>query len=172
MNTKQITHLFYKFLDKKGVYVCTEATIPLMVNGVERKQRVDIMSYDYKNIWRCYEIKMSKIDFKSKASHSFHGNYNYYVIPNKLYDAIKNDVPKGIGVYTVDLDNNGVIELLIESDYRRMNIKLENMQYYFIYSLAREVSKYMEIKDRFLNDNGSYYPFVSYGNCKDCEKDK
>jgi hypothetical protein len=46
----------------------------------------------------CYEIKISKADFKSKNGHNFFGNQNYYVIPKELYDSVKDLVPDGIGV--------------------------------------------------------------------------
>ena len=46
----------------------------------------------------CYEIKISKADFKSKNGHNFVGNVNYYVVPNSLYHEVKDLVPEGIGV--------------------------------------------------------------------------
>ena len=46
----------------------------------------------------CYEIKVSKSDFKSKNGHNFVGNLNYYVVPNEIYNDIKNLVPDNIGV--------------------------------------------------------------------------
>jgi hypothetical protein len=60
------------------------------------------------NIWKevgrpkvliqCFEIKITKSDFKSKNGHNFVGNLNYYVIPSELYEAIKDDVPEHIGI--------------------------------------------------------------------------
>lgn len=46
----------------------------------------------------CFEIKISKSDFKSKNGHNFVGNFNYYVIPKELYSDIKDIVPDGIGI--------------------------------------------------------------------------
>lgn len=46
----------------------------------------------------CYEIKVSKSDFKSKHGHNFVGNCNYYVIPNELYAAVADLVPEDIGI--------------------------------------------------------------------------
>ena len=47
--------------------------------------------------WRCYEIKVSKTDFKSTAKVSFIGHYNYYVMPKPLYDAVKDEIPGFVG---------------------------------------------------------------------------
>lgn len=49
-------------------------------------ERVDFLSYDArKNIFRCYEIKVSMNDFKSEAKKSWCGNYNYLAITEKLF---------------------------------------------------------------------------------------
>ena len=46
----------------------------------------------------CYEIKVSKSDFRSKNGHNFVGNCNYYIIPNELYAAVVDLVPEDIGI--------------------------------------------------------------------------
>lgn len=46
----------------------------------------------------CFEIKISKSDFKSPNGHNFVGNFNYYVIPKELYPEIADLVPDGIGI--------------------------------------------------------------------------
>lgn len=57
------------------------------------------MTYDTKGIWRCYEIKVSLSDFRSKAHNTFCGNFNYYVMPKELYEKVKDEIPGHIGVY-------------------------------------------------------------------------
>ena len=42
------------------------------------------MTMDCKGFFRCYEIKTSKSDFKSKAKKSFVGDFNYFVLMQKL----------------------------------------------------------------------------------------
>lgn len=79
---------------KMGIFGCHEVTI-----GWYGKERVDYMTYDSKGVFRCYEIKVSKADFYSKAHNTFVGHYNYYVMPKELYEQVKNDIPKHIGVY-------------------------------------------------------------------------
>lgn len=46
----------------------------------------------------CYEIKISKSDFKSQHGHNFVGNCNYYVMPKELYPEVKDLIPEDIGV--------------------------------------------------------------------------
>lgn len=78
-----------------------------MTLGWYGKERVDYITYDTKEIWRCYEIKVSKSDFHSKAKKTFIGHYNYYVMPKELYDQVKDEIPKHIGVYN---ENGGLIK--------------------------------------------------------------
>ena len=76
---------------------------------------VDLLSYHGKRIgngrgkprtrdvtWRCYEIKTSKTDFYSPHKWTFVGDYNYFVVPEDLYDVIKEDIPAGVGCYVWD----------------------------------------------------------------------
>lgn len=59
----------------------------------------DFMTYEQdKDIFKCYEIKVTKQDFYSKAKKTFVGNYNYYSMPKTLYMEVKKDIPKEIGV--------------------------------------------------------------------------
>ena len=79
---------------KIGVFGCFEVTI-----GFGGNERVDYITYDSKGIWRCYEIKTSKADFYSNAAKTFIGHYNYYVMPEWLYEEVKGSIPKHIGVH-------------------------------------------------------------------------
>jgi hypothetical protein len=80
---------------KIGVYGCQEVTI-----GSMGHDRVDYMTYEpTKDIFRCYEIKVSISDFHSDAVLSFCGHYNYYVLTKELYEKVKNEIPADIGVY-------------------------------------------------------------------------
>lgn len=46
----------------------------------------------------CYEIKVTKSDFRSKNGHNFVGNCNYYIIPKELYNDVADLVPEDIGI--------------------------------------------------------------------------
>lgn len=92
--TLELEDSIYKETSKMGVFGCFEVTIGWFGN-----ERVDYLTYDTKGIWRCYEIKVSKADFHSKAKKTFIGNYNYFVMTNELYEEVKQEIPAHIGVY-------------------------------------------------------------------------
>lgn len=50
----------------------------------------------------CYEVKSSVEDFRSKNGHNFVGDYNYYVMPEEVYQQIRNEIPHYVGVYVPD----------------------------------------------------------------------
>ena len=92
--TIKLEHEIWKTTNKQGVFGCLEVTI-----GWYGRERVDYMTYDTKGVWRCFEIKVSKSDFHSKAHNTFVGNYNYYVMPKVLYDEVKDEIPNHVGVW-------------------------------------------------------------------------
>lgn len=47
----------------------------------------------------CYEVKSSVEDFKSKNGHNFLGDYNYYIMPEDVYEKVQSEIPFGVGVY-------------------------------------------------------------------------
>lgn len=104
--------------------------------------RVDYMTMDTKDIFRFYEIKISKSDFHSKAKHTFLGHYNYFVMPHELYEEVKDEIPKHIGIYC----RNGLYkkakkqykssdDTLIEKYQRKFNrLKREKDKYFKQYN--------------------------------------
>lgn len=46
----------------------------------------------------CFEIKVTKSDFKSQHGHNFIGNMNYYAVPEEIYKEIEPLVPEEIGI--------------------------------------------------------------------------
>lgn len=68
MKTKELEKHIYKYLHKQGTYLCFEVAIPESIcNKYSCRERVDLMSYETKDNWRCYELKVSKSDFHSNA---------------------------------------------------------------------------------------------------------
>lgn len=47
----------------------------------------------------CYEVKSSVEDFHSKNGHNFLGDLNYYVMPEDVYERVKEEIPYKVGVY-------------------------------------------------------------------------
>ena len=97
--TKILEKRLYSTVIKRGVYGTFEVTL-----GWYGRERVDFITYDYKHIIRCYEIKASVADFHSSAKKSFVGHYNYYVMPFDVYDKVKDEIPDYIGVYSALTD--------------------------------------------------------------------
>lgn len=50
----------------------------------------------------CYEVKSSVEDFHSKNGHNFLGDYNYYIMPEEVYEKVKNEIPYYVGVFVPD----------------------------------------------------------------------
>lgn len=92
--TTQLERQIYSATHKQGVFGCFEVTI-----GWFGKERVDYLTYDTKGIFRCYEIKVSVSDFRSKAKKTFCGHYNYFVMTDELFQKVKGEIPAHIGVY-------------------------------------------------------------------------
>lgn len=104
--TKEAERLIYGHTNKMGTFGCFEVTL-----GWFGKEIVDFITYDTNSEIRCYEIKVSKSDFKSKAKLSFKGHFNYFVMPENLYDELMNEQGSGlkmwinsygVGVYVFD----------------------------------------------------------------------
>lgn len=49
----------------------------------------------------CYEIKSSIEDFHSKNGHNFIGDFNYYVMLEDVYEKVKDEIPRDIGVFVL-----------------------------------------------------------------------
>ena len=133
---------------KMGVYGCFEVTI-----GFCGSERVDYITYDTKGIFRCYEIKCSKADFYSKAKKTFVGHYNYYVLTQELYDLVKHDIPKEIGVYIgnccekkakkqeLSIGANILKDSMIRSLYRDSEKLYKTGDEYYIGRLKQEIER-------------------------------
>ncbi|WP_186370641.1 hypothetical protein [Shouchella miscanthi] len=141
--TLQLERAIYKATIKQGTFGGFEVTI-----GWFGKERVDYMTYDTKGVWRCYEIKVSVADFRSKAKKTFVGHLNYYVMTEELFDKVKDEIPPGIGVYVHGWCKKRARkqELLIDEQVLKDSM---------IRSLAREAEKLF---------NGNDPDFVNYMN--------
>lgn len=88
---------------RKRIYGCGEVTIGFYNNG-HGDEIVDYCTMDSKGILRCYEIKVTLADLKSKAKKSWYGHYNYLFVTTELYGKIKDSlsdyIPDYVGVAT------------------------------------------------------------------------
>lgn len=53
----------------------------------------------------CYEVKSSVEDFHSKNGHNFIGDFNYYIMPEDVYEKVRNELPYRVGVYIPEKKN-------------------------------------------------------------------
>lgn len=94
--TTQMEEVLYYYCRENGDIVVEEVSMP------DEQGIVDTLSCRLTSNaqfeWRCYELKVSKADFRSKAKLSFIGHYNYFVLPEALYEKVKEDIPNPIGV--------------------------------------------------------------------------
>ena len=99
-NDNQLEQALERDSRKKREYGCTEVTIGFRHNG-HGDEIVDYMSMDAREIFRCYELKVSFSDLKSNNHLSWYGDYNYLVISERMllrpipYD---NYVPPYVGI--------------------------------------------------------------------------
>ena len=111
-NRKEITRLLSLSLEKHinwnndpRIYLAREVTFDYSTSN---SIRVDFMKFKpvnntvsgiEKGDFYCYEVKSSVEDFHSKNGHNFIGEYNYYVMPEDVYEQIKSEIPYRDGVY-------------------------------------------------------------------------
>lgn len=81
----------------------------------------------------CFEMKITKSDFKSKNGHNFVGNRNYYVMPKNLYPKVKDLIEEGVGV--ILYYDNGTLRLKKECEFRE--ISQENLSVYLFNALKK-----------------------------------
>jgi len=154
--TRTLEVALLNYCEEAGQFGIEEVTMP------KRLGIVDMLSYQLKTshngrgkpitfnpIWRCYEIKSSKADFYSRAKKTFIGHYNYYVMPQELYEIVKKDIPEDIGVFVLVYEawRNPAHELPYTlSSFKRaksVELKLSHDEIYrqYIGSMHREVNK-------------------------------
>ena len=135
--TKKLQDCLFKYTDKQGQFGCFEVTI-----GWFGKERVDYLTYDTNDMWKCFEIKTSEGDFHSKCNKTFIGNYNYYVMPFELYNKIKNEIPDNIGVLVPEFNT-----LTSVKQAKKQNLKIESKILFqsMIRSMQRDNARYYKI---------------------------
>lgn len=81
----------------------------------------------------CFEIKITKNDFKSNNGHNFVGNYNYYVIPKELYKDISELVPEDIGI--ILYHGHGCLKIKKKCKFKEVGT--ENLNRYMFNALKK-----------------------------------
>lgn len=138
--TKEVEQalVFATKADGVGVYGALEVTLGEGYGA----ERVDYMTMDCKNVFRCYEIKTSQNDFYSRAKLSFVGDFNYLVLTKEVYEQVQKDIDirfYGAGIYVY----NGY-DLILKRRAKQKTVHLGekvNLMYCMIRSLSRYTVK-------------------------------
>lgn len=155
--TKQLESTLYQYCLEQGSYVVEEVSMP------DKKGIVDTLSYqqlsDDSIEWRCYELKVTKSDFHSKAKLSFIGNYNYFVLPQALYEEVASEIPNHIGVLIYrafdkkaveaspqTLRAPGFLTVAKKAQYQELQVDEKQLTSHFVASLFREVDKAKKVE--------------------------
>ena len=158
--TKKLERDIWKTTQKQGTFGCFEVTI-----GWFGKERVDYITYNTKGEFRCYEVKVSKADFNSKAKKTFVGHFNYFVMPQELYDEVKNVIPNHIGVYIgqrlekrakrqeLGVDEQVLKDSMIRSLYREFEKQYKSSDETIVENLNRRIHKLEKSNDDYRRKN-------------------
>lgn len=159
-----------EFSEVKSVELLTgHVDVPFEANLSVANGKV-VVAYEQlsNNEFRCYEIKVSKADYRSKANVSFVGDYNYYVMPTELYRELRKDARKKVenndrltekekdNLYDTQLKNLGIGLIVVSPNgllTNKVNAKRKNISHgekstlleSMIRSLNREVKKFYKI---------------------------
>lgn len=135
--TKSLELQIWRKSRTQSVFGCFEVTIG--------NERVDFLTVDTKGgIWTCYEIKSSFEDFRSKASITFIGNYNYYVMPRELFAQVQHVIPEHVGVYVDGLDEAIRLRPALKCD---LSLNEKALHLSMIRSLSREANRIFYDRD-------------------------
>lgn len=113
-NRKETTAMLSRSIEKHikyddpRIYWAKEVTFDyatshaVRVDYVQFKPVNNSVSGIEKGDFYCFEVKSSVEDFRSKNGHNFLGDYNYYVMPEEVYEKVKKEIPYKVGVYVPD----------------------------------------------------------------------
>ena len=94
--TKKLECMLESKFDSRSDFYVFECTYGWVGNEI-----VDCVMYNTDRTVHCYELKQSVSDFHSKATLSFFGHKNYFVMPYSLYEKVKDEIPNDIGCYVL-----------------------------------------------------------------------
>lgn len=152
MTTKEIENIAYNYLWRKGWYGVFEVAIPRAIVNKYHRERVDLLSYETSGVYRAYEIKKDKSDFYSGCAWSWIGNYNYFIMPYKLYCEVKQDIPDGIGVWVVR-EWSKDMECVKRPKRRELLCSSTDMQFAMLQAMSREYKKYRKLTEKELKSS-------------------
>lgn len=156
--TKLLSRTLEHYLNPNNdtrIYLSKEVTFDY---ASDHRIRVDYMRFQpvnnsvsgiEKGDFYCYEIKSSVEDFHSKNGHNFIGDYNYYVMPENVYNKIRKEIPFGVGVLTSSsLDTEtSVLSCVKKAGRKNREKSATEMLFMMFRSAARDVTNYKKKKE-------------------------
>lgn len=150
--TIEIENKLHYMCEKRRIYGCEEVTIGFYNNG-HGNEVVDFCTMDSKGILRCYEIKVTLADLKSKAKKSWYGHYNYLFVTKELYEKIAYDldtyIPEYVGVAVPCSDSwSDGVEIVRKAQKQDIPAEQETMlKESMVRSMSYKLQKYREACD-------------------------
>lgn len=152
--TLDLEKTLYAYWEEQGATAVEEVTMPDDAGIVDTL----VMQPGSPRTWRCFELKVTKSDFHSSAKLSFVGHYNYFVLPLRLYQQVKGEIPAGIGAMTyqpfapaaiaaatVPVTVPGQLTIARPPRYQALQVPEPALLDRFIASLNREVQKAKQV---------------------------
>lgn len=148
--TKALTLSLERYVNPKKdtrIYTAREVTFDyatghsIRVDYMRFKPVNNTVSGIEKGDFYCYEIKSSVEDFHSKNGHNFIGDYNYYVMPEDVFEKIKSEIPRDVGVFVSSMqEHEGFLYLKHIKNARRRDRKksVSEMLLMMLRSAARD----------------------------------
>ena len=93
----------------------------------------------------CYEVKSSVEDFHSKNGHNFIGDFNYYAMPEDVYEKVRNEIPYYVGVFVPSDDIWRTLKSVKKAKRKDRERPVSEMLLMMFRSCARERKKEYEI---------------------------
>lgn len=166
--TRQLSELTEKLIDPHHdprVYWAKEVTFDY---GSLNQTRVDYMKFVpvnnsasgiEKGDFYCYEIKSSVADYHSKNGHNYVGDYNYYVMPEDVFEVVSHLVPYRQGVYVL---KDGELKLVKKAKLKNRDRSCAQMLLMMFRSWKRDAAK-----DKLIDtvENDAYLLSCKCGKC-------
>jgi hypothetical protein len=117
--TQKLSGMVVKHINPNNdprIYYSREVTFdygtknPIRVDFIRFVPKNNTVSGIEKGDFYCYEVKSCAEDFHSKNGHNFIGDMNYYVMPEDVYEQIKDEIPYRVGVYVPHFSGLKVIK--------------------------------------------------------------
>lgn len=145
--TQTLSLAVEKYINPHGdtrIYWAREVTFDYATNHAVR---VDFMRFKpvnntvsgiEKGDFYCYEVKSSIEDFHSKNGHNFLGDFNYYVMPEDVFEKVRSEIPYYVGVLVPTNDRWRTLESVKKAKRKNRERPVSEMLLMMFRSASRE----------------------------------